>query len=306
MKMKLQNYNTNTLTFCRAILALGTLLTLLFNDLSDLFPEKHLVEIKKNQILVSNLNMFTWFNDISIPYYIAIVILIFIILGIYPRILCLLHALVTFSIFNGMLIIEGGDQICLVISMLLIPICILDNRKNGWNQRINSCQKSKLFIANSNFAFLFIQIQVAIIYFNASIAKIYAPEWSNGTAVYYWFNDNIFGAEKIIYKLFGFLFENDYSVTFINWGVIFLELFLSILILLPSKYKLIGFFLGSIFHFFIILVHGLPTFFLSMLSILILYTWEINFSLSYNFEKIKQILKKIIKKPKYEFQKLLS
>lgn len=301
--MKLQNYNTNTLTLCRAIFALGTLSTLIFNDLSDLLPPKHLDSLKNNPIYITNLNMFTWFDNISISYYGAIVILILTIAGAYPRILCILHALVSFSVFNGMLIIEGGDQICLIISLLLIPICLLDNRFNGWSNNPNLFQKSSLLTINANIAFLFIKIQVAIIYFNAGIAKIYAPEWSNGTAVYYWFNDNIFGAGKIIDTLFGFLFENDYTVTFINWGVIFLELFLGILIFLPKKYKLVGFFLGVTFHFFIILIHGLPTFFLSMLSLLILYTWEIQCPLLNNFDRIKQFLIKLIKRSKYEFQK---
>lgn len=304
--IKLQNYNTNTLTLCRAILALGSLLTLLFNDVEDLFPASQLADIKKNKMIVSNLNLFSWFDNIYISYYIVIIILTLVIVGFYPRILSILHAIVNFSIFNSMLIIEGGDQICLVISFLLIPICILDNRVNGWSKNLRIYQQSDLLITNAKYAFLFIQIQVAVIYFNAAIAKIYAPEWSNGTAVYYWFNDNIFGAGRIVKESLGFLFESDYSVTFLNWGVISLELFLAILIFLPSRYKLVGFFLGIIFHFFIIVVHGLPTFFLSMLSILILYTWEINNPISNNYEKIKLFLNNILNKPIYEFQKLLS
>lgn len=302
--MILKNYNTNTLTLCRAVLALGTLLTLLFNDLSDLFPNQHLDGLKYSPRNILHLNIFTWFENVSISFYGAVFILIMVILGIYPRVVCILHALVSFSVFNGMLIIEGGDQICLVITLLLIPICILDNRWNGWSSNFVEFQKSKSLKINASVAFLFIRTQVAVIYFNAAIAKIYAPEWSNGTAVYYWFNDNIFGANGMVKYLFGSLFENDFTVTFINWGVIFLELFLAVLIFLPKRFKPIGFLLGVVFHFFIILVHGLPTFFLSMFSILILYTWRIDLPLSQNIQKIKLLLKKT--KPKHEIQKLLS
>ncbi len=290
--MRLKNYNTNSLTLSRAILALGFLITLLFNNINELFPSYQLEKIKSLNNDLMFLNIFTWFNNIYIPYYISIIVLVIIILGIYPRITCILHFLITFSVFHSMLIIEGGDQISLVISILLIPICLTDNRYNGWKQN-KDLKIPKILLLNTNIIMFLISLQVSLLYFNAGIAKIYAPEWSNGTAVYYWFNDNVFGANEFIANIFGFLFKNDFTVTFINWGVIFFEIILSITLLFSSNYKYILFTLAVFFHFLIMISHGLTTFSLAMTSILILYLWKIDLTINQNFTNIITAYKKI-------------
>lgn len=301
--MKLKNYNTNTITLIRALLALGFLLTLVFNDLDDLFPKEHLDKIKQHPSDIMFLNIFTWFDGIVLPYYISIISFIIIIIGIYPRVTCLIQAIITFSVFNSMLIIEGGDQISLVLSILLVPICIMDNRLNGWKENLNKESRSKILLINSNYANLFVKFQIAVIYFNAGVSKIFAPEWPNGTAVYYWFNDNVFGANTFFKNTAGIFFNNDISVTFINWGVIFFEIYLSIVFLLSKRNQSIAFVLGILFHFTIILFHGLPTFFLAMSSALILYLWELDKSIKENLFSIKNNLYQVLnfKKMIYEY-----
>lgn len=135
---------------------------------------------------------------------------------------------------------------------------------------------------------------MAVLYFNAGISKIFAPEWSNGTAVYYWFNDNLFGAPLWLRESIGILFKNDISVSLINWSVIFLEIFLFIGLFLKQKYKYLLLGLGLSFHFLIIIIHGLPTFFLAMSAGLILYLSRLDVSLNKNILNIKNLSKKII------------
>lgn len=234
------------------------------------------------------LNFFLWFDNLYIPYIFSIIILICVILGLYPRYLCFLHSWIAYSVFYSMLIVEGGDQINAILTFLIIPICILDNRKNGWKKGSNLINHNSLLYINANVAEKFIKIQMAVLYLNAAIAKIYATEWSNGTATYYWFFDNIFGAPTYLQNLIGFLFKNNFPVTFITWGVIFLELTLAIAIFFNKRNKLQLFVVAFIFHLSIFLIHGLATFWLSMSAGLVLYLFQLDKSISYNYFAIKK------------------
>ncbi|WP_413514143.1 hypothetical protein [Myroides odoratus] len=185
-----------------------------------------------------------------------------------------------------MLIIEGGDQINAILTLLLIPISILDGRKNAWIVKKTNSKVNRFLLLNATCALFAIKVQMSLLYFNAGVAKIYAPEWANGTAVYYWFNDEVFGAPLFMKKIFGFLFENAFTVTFINWGVIILEIGLFIAIFCSQKYKYIFLILGLILHFVIIIVHGLPAFFMAMAAGLHLYLSEMDITIRENFKKI--------------------
>jgi antimicrobial peptide system SdpB family protein len=236
-----------------------------------------------------NLNYFLWFDNLLIPYIFSITILIIVILGLFPRLICIFHSWVSYSVFYSMLIVEGGDQINIILTFLLIPICILDKRRNGWINILNDSKKKKTLLSiNSMYALLFIKIQMAILYLNAGISKMFAPEWSNGTAVYYWFYDNMFGAPIWVQNSIGFLFKNDLTISLINWSVIFLEMGLFIAFFLNQKYKYLLLLLGLLFHFTIILIHGLPTFFLAMSAGLILYLSKVDLSIKENIINIKK------------------
>ncbi|PWB25857.1 sporulation-delaying protein SdpB family protein, partial [Flavobacterium sp. HTF] len=270
-------YTSNTLTLARSLLALCFLTTLIFTPVYDLFPVQHIVELKSDFNGLSKLNIYLWFDNINIHYYISIVILILVISGVYPRLSCLLQTWVSYSIFYSMLVNDGGDQINVILNFLLLPVCLLDNRKNGWHivskRKVTSNQ---FLLCNASFALVFIQIQMAVLYFNASVAKMFAPEWLNGTAVYYWFNDPTFGAPYWLKKSVGFLFENDYTITIITWYVMILEIALFVGLFLKQKYKYLLFVLAFIFHFLIFIVHGLPSFCLSMTGGLILFYFHLD------------------------------
>jgi antimicrobial peptide system SdpB family protein len=195
-----------------------------------------------------------------------------------------------------MLVTDGGDQINIILTFLLLPICLLDNRKNGWNS--NSDQKiisNCFFLYNASFAVVFIQIQMAVLYFNAGVTKMFSSDWLNGTAVYYWFNDPTFGAPAWLDYCIGFLFKNDYTVTFINWSVMILEVMLFVGLFLKQKYKYLLFVVGFIFHFLIFIIHGLPSFGLSMTAGLILFYFQLDKTINENYKLIKVSFTKILK-----------
>jgi len=63
-------------------------------------------------------------------------------------------------------------------------------------------------------------------------------EWKNGTAVYYWFGDSVFGLNEVMLKLITPLLKSPIFITFFTWGVIALELMLALSIFGVKNKKL--------------------------------------------------------------------
>jgi len=263
----------------RSVLALSIIITLLFSSENILFDE-FLFGKSALSTPLNNLNYFFVFGyeNLKISRYIAILILSSVIFGYYPRYTGILQWWITFSFLHSGAIIEGGDQIASIITFFLIPITILDSRKNHWHSK----KSNNLYI---NFigrvCLILISFQMSIIYFHSVIEKIYkVSEWSDGTAVYYFFNDSLFGYPNWMELLLGNLLESKF-VFFITWLVILLELLLFTAFFMDRKKKMLLFPLAVLFHFFIALIFGLVSFFFAVLGGLIIYLIPYN----YNYEK---------------------
>lgn len=268
----------------RSILAISMLITILFSNTHALFPDYHISRLKNSAFGIEKINIFLYFDNVQIPFYICTTVLIIVIFGILPAITSILHFVITFSMYNTMLVSEGGDQINMILTLLIIPFCLNNIKLNGYKLS---------FISNNLFLklnLLFIKIQMSIIYLQACIEKIYQKEWNNGTAMYYWFNDSLFGANIFFKTIFGFLFENNFSLFIITWSVIFLEFFLSLSIFMKQKNRYIFFCISFLFHFLIFLIHGLGTFFISMTAGLILVYFNNTISFKENIENIKTLI----------------
>jgi antimicrobial peptide system SdpB family protein len=270
--------HTNVYGLSRTFIALGSLITLVFTNSNELFPDT-VFEISQNVFKNSEWNLFYIFGkeNMKVGYFCGIIILLTVISGFFPQITCLFHTWVSYSIYKGSYIVEGGDQISAILTLLLIPICILDNRKNHW-------YKDSYFLYKTPDILLFfvicttwvIRIQMSILYLDAGIEKINVPEWKDGTAIYYWFNHNLFGAPTFLKYLFGSLFTNIITTPLINWGVICFEILLAFGLFMSKDAKKYLFLCAVIFHFFIFMVHGLPSFGCAMVGGLILYLLPLN------------------------------
>lgn len=283
-------YSKNVVQYARFFLALSLIITLLFTPFNDLFPAFHIEKMRSNMRELSVLNYYFWFENIKIPYYITLFILFFVISGFYPKYSAFFHWIATYSTFYTMFIIEGGDQISVIITLLLIPICISDNRKNAWKNEDTKKLHNKYFLYISYTTYIVVQIQIALLYLNAGTAKFSVAEWIDGTAVYYWFNNNIFGAPDIIKSSIGFLFTNKITLTFINWGSMMLEIMLFVAFFLQQRYKYILIFIAFLFHFSIFLIHGLGTFWVSMTGCLILYLFNPTISFKENLKEMFKVI----------------
>lgn len=270
-KISKNNYFTNVYGLGRSLLAFGTLISLL-NSKYTIFPEHILTFYEENQNkILYGINLFEIidFEYLLIAQIIAILILIVVILGWYPRITGILHWWVSYSYFISAGLPEGGDKITAIITLLLIPITLLDNRKNHW--KISSNKNGyKNFIAFC--FFLLIQIQMAVIYLHAATEKMYKIDlWINGTAIYYWVNDNVFGISEWLSFFMNPLINSPTILSLVTWGVVIFELTLfgAFFMSKRNKRKILKY--AVLFHFLILLFHGLVSFFFAMFGGLILY-----------------------------------
>lgn len=269
---------TNVYGVARTLIALGTLLTLLLNDTDALFRPAGLTvgEAAGGSTLVR----FSLFALVPVEYlglakWLAIGVLIGVISGWRPRITGLLHWYVAFSFASTCFLIDGGEHVTAVLTLLLVPVTLTDSRKWHWSTAPPVSAESPLgrhltrLMAVSSL--LAIRLQVAVIYFHAGVGKMSVTEWANGTAVYYWFTDPGFGAPAWLQPLIIPALTNSVTVTALTWGVILFEIGLAAALVMDRRWWPPLLKLGLLFHFGIILVHGIVTFAIVMWAALILY-----------------------------------
>lgn len=277
---------TNVYGLGRSFIALSLLITLIFTKSHVYFPSDFFQIGQPSQTIVPNLFYLFGEKNLTISLILSCFILIMVISGVLPQITGILHAWVAYSFFTGALIIEGGDQIGQIITILLIPVTMLDRRLNHWNGEEYFKYERPEWLDFFGFTCLIvIQVQMAIVYFFAVAEKINSDEWASGTAFYYWFNHNPFGAAEPIKSLLNPIISNPYVTPLITWGVLLLEALLFGAIFMKKEHRLLMFKLGVCFHFMIIVVHGLWSFFFAMVGGLIIYLLPWDKSLNLKFWK---------------------
>jgi antimicrobial peptide system SdpB family protein len=188
--------------------------------------------------------------------------------GFLPQVTSILHAWVTLSIANSIVAVDGGDQVASNLAVLLIPICLTDSRLNQWSaQKRPGNPYVNIF---SNISIFFISLQAAVVYLHAGVGKLNSDDWRDGTASYYWLSHSTNGAPDWLRVIYEHLTLSNW-VGALSWSVILFELLMFACLFASKKVKSIFLCLGIFFHFFIVLTHGLMSFFFSMTALLIIY-----------------------------------
>ncbi len=277
---------TNVLGLSRSLLATGTLLTMVSNDTNILFkPASGLSNVPICDS-VSQFGLFCILKDnLDIAQLIGCLILMAVIVGSYPRYSCFFHWWVSYSFNSSATLVNGGDQLTAVLTILLVPICLADNRTNHWKSGTTPNGRGfiqQIFVINTWVAYLLVRIQVCFLYFNAFVSKLKIDEWINGTALYYYFQSPLLGTSSWLSPVLMPLMSNPFIVTASTWGVILLEVVLFVSVVLPSKNakKVLG--MGIIFHILIAIFFGLISFFFACAAGLILYLHPVEKSFMFN------------------------
>ena len=267
---------TNVYGLARTLLALGTLLTLLFSHSSSLFrPASGMLNVPRCDFSFSQVLFFCQFSaeSLEIARWVSIIVLLIVASGWRPRITGILHWYVAWSFNSSAMILDGGDQVTIVLTTLLLPLTLTDPRKWHWDTPPSThAEHPQLFqrlLACSTF--LILRIQVCGIYFHAATAKFRVQEWLDGTAIYYWWTDPILGLAPWLKTLMLPLLYNSVTITLLTWGPLLVELVLFSALFIDRKWWPYLLKLGIIFHAVIAITIGLISFGLAMTAALILY-----------------------------------
>ena len=267
---------TNVYGVARTILAFGLLSQLLANNVDVLFSAETF-KVLRAGVPASRLSLFNLLSgshlSLECARWIAIGILGVVASGWRPRLTGIFHWWVSVSFAMSTAVPEGGDQICANLSLILLPVTLSDPRRWHWatlqSRPASIGDWCRIAVASS--CITVGRIQVAGIYFDAAISKIAAPEWADGTALYYWFTHPVYGMSEPGLGMMMPLLVNPWSVTLMTWSVIGLELLLAAALVMDRRHYRKLLIPGLAFHAGIVVAHGLVSFFFAMAGALVWY-----------------------------------
>jgi antimicrobial peptide system SdpB family protein len=264
-----KNPFTNVYGLSRTLLAVATACTIAFNPSNVLFtPAAGVYDVPRCNPGILNLSVFCLLSParLGIARWLSVAALIVVASGWRPRLTAIPHAWLSYSLFASSTVFDGGDQITLVLTVLLLPVALLDPRRWHWST-VSSAGSSRPTARLLTWSAIFmVRVQVAAVYFVSGISKLGQAEWANGTAMYYWLL-SFGGAPRWVIVLVG----KPILLVAMTWGAIALEVALALGILLPKKSWRPLLIVGIVFHLLIALFFDLWSFAIAMIAALILY-----------------------------------
>jgi antimicrobial peptide system SdpB family protein len=265
---------TNVYGVGRSLVALSTLLTLVFSRTDVLFRPAAGIDQVPVCMGVRALGTFcVGAPHLDLVRWLSVIVLALVVSGWRPRYTGVLHAWVAFGFQANAITIEGGDQVGAIVALLLVPVTLLDDRRWHWLPRTARApgERDRTMRLVARVCLFLIRLQVAGIYFHAAIAKFAVPEWTDGTVLYYWLNHASFGAPEWVMPVLRPLLLNGVVVATSTWTVLVVEYALSAGLLVARKHWPVLLVLGIGLHAGIALLHGLVSFGITMFGALVLY-----------------------------------
>ncbi|MDB4951462.1 MAG: hypothetical protein JWM27_4111 [Gemmatimonadetes bacterium] len=266
---------TNVYGVARSLLAVGTLLTLAFNAPAWIFhPVAGLARVPVCYG-VARAGLFCQlpFAHLQPARWLAVAILAVVASGWRPRWTGIAHWWVAFSLFTSGTLVDGGDQVTGVLTLLLIPVTLGDARAWHWDPPAagapSATGRAMRLVAWS--CLLVARIQVAAIYFHAAIGKFRVEEWTDGTVLYYWLTDPVHGMPPWFRWALLPVLTSGIGVALLTWSVLVLETVLFMALVMERRWWRLLLPVGLAFHLGIALLHGLVSFAFAMWAALVLY-----------------------------------
>ncbi|MDO5099397.1 MAG: hypothetical protein Q4D85_11685 [Corynebacterium sp.] len=257
----------------RSLLGAGTLLTFTFTPrevlffASDSYPSGVICDG-----LAARYGLYcAWQDNLTISYILTFFILAAVIFGILPGIISWAHFWVVWSFATQSPLIDGGDQIAQALALIFLVFHFGDFRLTHWENRYPSAKSLTYFFPFWWAAVILFIAQGFVVYFHASIGKIFVPEWANGTGIWYWLTDPTFAPPEHISTVLLLVFGTTYLGQLVTYSILIIEFCLAIGFLFKPMVRKILFSMGIMLHVGFALTFGLWSFLFSMSSLLILH-----------------------------------
>lgn len=264
---------SSSLAIARSLLALSSLLTVLLTPSETLFlrspdnPDGVVCDA-----LAAQWSLFCAAGGATpLTVLLVIAVTVSVLTGYFPAVTAIPHWWVAWSLNISSPIRDGGDQVAAVLSLLLIPLLLLDRRRNHWAADRRWGSRSWATHGTAWAALVLVWIQAAVLYANAAIAKFAVAEWANGTALWYWIQEPSFRPPTPFLRIAEVTQNSLAGAVIINYGVMALELSAAVLLFVRPGSRRIALPILLMFHLCIGVIFGLWSFFLSMAALLVLY-----------------------------------
>lgn len=280
----------------RTLLALGTLGTLLATSPQALMAP--LADGTRPPVCVGPTQIGIWCVvpgwDGQAARWLSVAVLLVTASGWRPRLTGIPHWYVSWSLMVNATVVDGGDQVTAVLTLLLIPLTLTDPRRWHWQRAPERDLGLARVVAYGSV--VLIQIQVAILYLHASVAKLGVREWADGTALFYWLRNPMFGAPGWLRPVIDPLTGSPFGVALLTWSAIALEFALALAIVLHPRVRPPLLVAGLAFHWAIAIVMGLISFSTAMSAALLLYLLPVGRQLSVP-EPVRRLVDQVPTRP---------
>lgn len=286
------------LGLARTLLATATAATLVFTDADTLFtpllgrgPGPHCTGL-------SDIGAFCLAGPehADLVRWACVAVLLVVASGWRPRFTALPHWWIAFSVSTSASIPDGGEQVNQVLTLLLVPVLLADPRRWHWqpsppgDRVVRPGGRGMVLVATAVVLLFAIRLQVAGIYFQASVAKLSKAEWADGTVMYYWLNHHSFGAPGWLQPVTDALVNQPVSVALLTWTPLLIEFALAVSLLLrPAvRWWLLPF--GVLLHVGIAVLMGLWSFSLAMMAAQVLLLVPMGANLPGSWQAVRDLV----------------
>lgn len=199
-----------------------------------------------------------------VPTTLMTVVLLAVVFGVLPPLVSVLHAWVSFSIAVSISLPDGGDSAAVVFALLIIAISVGDNRRWIGEQQPAPLPSWRRQVALAGLMML--RVQVAALYLDSAVGKVWATHWANGTEEYYVLRDPYFGASGFVGQVAEWMTRSALVTVSMSWGAMIIEITVAVLILCGPRARSFAVIADLFLHGFIILTIGLWSFGLIMIG----------------------------------------
>ncbi|MBT9607824.1 sporulation-delaying protein SdpB family protein [Microbacterium sp.] len=265
---------TPVLGAARSLLALATLLTIVATPHGQLFFRSvNYPDGVTCDRPFSAISLFcVWRGDTGgIAVAVAVIVLLAVVSGILPAVTAVPHWWVAWSFNMSSPIPDGGDQVSAVLTLLLIPILLVDRRRHHWQIDRGYASRAPVAKVMAYTSLVLCAIQVCVIYFHAAVGKFPVEEWANGTVLWYWFQDPTFAPAEPLRTLMLWVAGSAAGGAVLTYGSLLIELLLAFALVAGPRYRAVMLVIGSLFHLGIAVCFGLWSFSATMVAALLLY-----------------------------------
>lgn len=260
---------SRVLGLAKTLIALGLFGTLAGSSVETLFRP---VYMSGNYPTCRGVSQFGAFclaggDHLALIKFIVLLGLVAVVVGWRPRYSTWLLPYIAFSVYSGISIPDGGDQIAGSLSLLVAVASLGDPRVFHWqahNGFTGTRGFSRAVAPLCYVALVVAKVQMVVVYFQSGTAKLSHTEWQDGTALYYWMHNPTFGSSDWLFRLLDPITRNPITLAGLTWVPIIIEIGLALSPLVRSRARYTAMCLGILLHFSIAVSMGLWSFAFSM------------------------------------------